>query len=135
MHIENDFFKIVDIQKTDCSNAVFCIELLPECSVYEGHFPGNPVCPGVFNIETIKECAEILSGKSLRIDSVKQCRFTSLLTPVNAESAGSQTNAGLNVRINVKVCLAPDEEGMVVQASIYDSSRTYVEFKGHMIYD
>lgn len=123
MHIENEFFRIVDIQKADDNNAVFRIELIPECKVYEGHFPGNPICPGVFNIETVRECAQILSGRSLRISAVKQCRFTSLLTPAKRET--------LSVRINT----AGIENGLVVQATISDSSNSYVEFKGNMIYD
>lgn len=123
MHIENEFFRLVDMLKTDENNAVFKIELIAECKVYEGHFPGNPICPGVFNIETIKECAQILSGRSLRIIGVKQCRFTSLLTPANREV------------ISVKINTAGMENGLVVQATISDSSNSYVEFKGNMIYD
>lgn len=123
MHIENEFFRIVDILKTDGNNAVFKIELIAECKVYEGHFPGNPICPGVFNIETIKECAQILSGRSLRISGVKHCRFTSLLTPANREV------------ISVKINTAGMENGLVVQATISDISNSYVEFKGNMIYD
>ncbi len=123
MHIENEFFRIVDIQKTDDNNAVFKIGLIPECKVYEGHFPGNPICPGVFNIETIKECTEILSGRTLRIKDVKQCRFTSLLTPANRDI------------ISVKISTSESENGLVVQATISDSSNSYVEFKGNMIYD
>ncbi len=39
---------------------VFRVALNADCEVYQGHFPGEPVCPGVCNIQMIKECAEML---------------------------------------------------------------------------
>ncbi|MGN1248330.1 MAG: hypothetical protein ACI4UO_07050 [Paludibacteraceae bacterium] len=39
---------------------MFRVALNADCEVYQGHFPGEPVCPGVCNIQMIKECAEIV---------------------------------------------------------------------------
>ena len=39
---------------------VFRVALNADCEVYQGHFPGEPVCPGVCNIQMIKECTEML---------------------------------------------------------------------------
>ena len=60
MLLEDKYYKVTD-GKTDGPNGIFRIQLLPDSDVYRGHFPGNPVCPGVCNIEMIKECTARLT--------------------------------------------------------------------------
>lgn len=61
--------------------AVFSISLRPDCAVYEGHFPGSPVCPGVCSMQMVRECAEKAAGREFRINEIKQCRYVSLMSP------------------------------------------------------
>ena len=63
MLLENSYYKIIG-RSGEGLDAVFRVALLPDCEVYKGHFPGNPVSPGVCNIETIKECAMLLTGRA-----------------------------------------------------------------------
>ena len=76
-----DYYTINQISQED-RGTVFQISLNPDCRVYEGHFPGEPVSPGVCNIQMIKECAEHVSGKSLLLNNLQQCRLTTLVTPL-----------------------------------------------------
>ena len=99
---------------------MFHIRLLPGCDVYRGHFPGRPVCPGVCNIEVIKECAVLLSGRKLSISTIRQCRFTAVASP------------SICPELAVAVSLLPAGVGYVVSARISDKERTYVEYKGNM---
>ena len=41
----------------------------------QGHFPGNPIVPGVCLIETARVAAETILGKSLETLIVTNCRF------------------------------------------------------------
>ncbi len=120
MLLENRYYKIVDKQ-VDGMSGVFHISILPDCDVYRGHFPGEPVCPGVCNIETIKECAMLLTGKKLLISTIKQCRLTTVATPT----------ACPNVDVTVQV--APTEQGYTVVARIADAENVYMEYKGNMV--
>lgn len=59
----------------------------PDMPVFEGHFPDGPVLPGVYIIEAMAQCADILllsapenRGKTPLLSSVSQMRF---LRPVN----------------------------------------------------
>lgn len=45
MLLENNFYHVVG-KSADNQKTVYTIELLPDCDVYRGHFPGRPVCPG-----------------------------------------------------------------------------------------
>ncbi len=47
--LENKFYRIINISN-DFEFYLFEVELLQDCDVYEGHFPGEPIAPGVCNI-------------------------------------------------------------------------------------
>lgn len=49
--------------------------------IFEGHFPGQPVVPGVCTIQMIKECLCELLGKSVRYTAIPSCKFTSFIIP------------------------------------------------------
>lgn len=119
MRLENNYYKIVNQNKWK-DRGIFLIELLDGCSVYRGHFPDDPVCPGVFNIQTIKECAEVLTGCNLHISSIRQCRFKAVATPI------------ICPKLHVTVEIAPSDGGYAVKASIADAVRVYMEYQGDM---
>ena len=122
MLLENKYYKIVD-RCGEGLNAVFRIVLLPDCDVYRGHFTGNPVCPGVCNIQTIKECVMQLTEEKLLIGTIKQCRMTAVASPVVCPE------------VNVTITVLPIDMGFTVTAAITDTERTYMEYKGDMIVD
>ncbi len=120
MLLENKFYKVLSEERGEGLCAKYHVAILPECNVYDGHFPGDPVCPGVCNIETIKECAILLSGEQLRYSTIKQCRLTALATPTVCPE------------VDVQVSLSPLVEGYSVQASIADDKQTYMILKGQL---
>jgi 3-hydroxyacyl-[acyl-carrier-protein] dehydratase len=75
-----DFYDIMS-RREEGGETVFHVALRPDCKVYEGHFPGSPVAPGVCNIQMIRECAEAVAGRPLLISKIGQCRMTKLITP------------------------------------------------------
>lgn len=121
MLLQNKFYKVLGETRESAELSTFHLSVLPECEVYEGHFPGKPVCPGVCNIETIKECAMMLSGQSLRIRSIKQCRLLAVATP----SACPE--------IDVRVSLTSVEQGYNVVARIVSGETVYMEFNGLLV--
>ncbi|WP_288208111.1 beta-hydroxyacyl-ACP dehydratase [uncultured Parabacteroides sp.] len=122
MLLVNKYYKIIDIYG-EGSNVVYRIVFLPDCDVYRGHFPGNPVCPGVCNIQTIKECTMMLTGKKLTISTIKQCRLTAVASPMICQE------------IDVRISISPIDKGFTVTATMTDAERTYMEYKGDMVID
>lgn len=116
----NKYFTIRERRK-DETGSNFLISLNPDHQVYQGHFPGDPICPGVCSIQMIRECAEIVLGQRLTIGTVSQCRFMELLTPSK------------NKDLLLKLTLSKAEEGMVkAVASILsdDAQTSFLEYKG-----
>lgn len=116
----NKYFTIRE-RREDETGSNFLISLNPDHQVYQGHFPGDPICPGVCSIQMIRECAEIVLGQRLTIGTVSQCRFMELLTPSK------------NKDLLLKLTLCKAEEGMVkAVASILsdDAQTSFLEYKG-----
>jgi 3-hydroxyacyl-[acyl-carrier-protein] dehydratase len=75
-----DFYTIRHSEETD-SKTTFHIRLNPEHFIYRGHFPGQPVLPGVCTLQIIKECAEQLLGENLRCQQMMLCKFLRFVDP------------------------------------------------------
>ena len=120
MLLKDRFFTVLHEEKMTANDAVYLCELKPDCDVYQGHFPGKPVSPGVCNIEMIRECTEMLVGCDLKIDTIKQCRLTAVASP------------SVCPKVDVKVSVARIEgtDNYNVTASISDAERSYMELKG-----
>ncbi|MGB5556167.1 MAG: 3-hydroxyacyl-ACP dehydratase [Flavobacteriaceae bacterium] len=49
--------------------------------VFEGHFPGNPILPGVCSIQIIKELTEKALHKELFLSMVSNVKFMAIINP------------------------------------------------------
>lgn len=76
MELQNELYTVVEI-----NDGVARIRLLPECAIYQGHFPGNPVTPGVCQVGIVEELAGEICGFRLRLKEVKLLKYTDILRP------------------------------------------------------
>jgi 3-hydroxyacyl-[acyl-carrier-protein] dehydratase len=114
-----DCYYLIQNQQTVGQITLFDVILLPECGVYEGHFPGMPVAPGVCNIQMIKECVERITGKKLLLEYVERCKFTTLITP--------QQHRELQIRVELT---ENEDKWLKVTAAIGRDETEYMVFKG-----
>lgn len=49
--------------------------------VFDGHFPNQPVVPGVCTLTVIKKALSEACGRPLMFQSIKECKFLSALIP------------------------------------------------------
>lgn len=49
--------------------------------IFNGHFPGNPVTPGVCMMQIIKEITEEVVGNKLMMTSSSNIKFMSIINP------------------------------------------------------
>lgn len=68
------------IGKTTLSGS-YELELNPSCFIYQAHFPGEPITPGVCIMQMGKEVLEDALGKPLQVASVKNIKFLSIISP------------------------------------------------------
>ena len=79
--ILQDFYKILSEEKTSDSKYIITILVNAKHEVFKGHFPGNPIMPGVCMIQIIKELTESITKSSLMIQSLANVKFMALINP------------------------------------------------------
>ena len=63
---------------------------------FQGHFPGQPVVPGVCTLTVIRESVSHAAGREMMFSSIKECKFLSALIPAE------------DLKLNLDITLAPD---------------------------
>ena len=118
-----DYYTIENVSKLEDGAVRFDISLNADCPVYEGHFPGEPVSPGVCNIQMIKECAEQVTGKSLLLNNLQQCRLTTLVTPIQ------------HPQVEVTILLEEKGDGYKLKATVGKGEDVYLDLKAELTED
>lgn len=80
MKLKNNLYRIKDSQM-DGLTGCYLLELNPECVIYQAHFPGEPITPGVCIVQMGKEVLEDALGRELEIENVKNVKFLSIISP------------------------------------------------------
>ena len=76
-----DFYSIRKLEKTDETKYAASIFLNSEHAIFKGHFPGNPVTPGVCMMQIIKELCEEVLESPLLMTSSSNVKFMALINP------------------------------------------------------
>ena len=96
------------------SKPSFRLRLNPEHFIYQAHFPGEPVTPGVCILQIGKELLAELLQESLEITHVKNVKFLSVISPLK-EKEISYTFKKIETsedsqEVKAQIIVASDEE-------------------------
>jgi 3-hydroxyacyl-[acyl-carrier-protein] dehydratase len=100
------------------------VRLNPGHPIYQGHFPGNPVVPGVCQVQMARELVERSVNRPLRLTASDNIKFLSMINPVQ--------NPELEFSILVKPVSARHVSATV---SIVAGSSVFLKFKGEFEYE
>lgn len=78
--LSNDFFYTRSFAD-DGSTIQAGLELNAGHAIFKGHFPGQPVVPGVCMVQMIKELLERSVGKLLQLQKADHIKFLSFIVP------------------------------------------------------
>lgn len=118
MLLHNDFYAIAS-SSTEEDIYNFTVHINPVHHIFDGHFPGNPVTPGVVQMEMIKELLSIALDKKMSLESMGTCKFLAILNP----------NETPDVDVSIKTSLS--EEGATkVTASINAGDTSFFKMNG-----
>ena len=76
-----DFYKVLSEEKTSDSKYSITILVNEKHEIFKGHFPGNPIMPGVCMIQIIKELTEKITKETLMIQTLANVKFMALINP------------------------------------------------------
>ena len=119
--LQGNFFTITDIKIEDESIKAV-LEINPAHEIFNGHFPGTPVVPGVCMMQMVKEVLENVIGKETKLVRADHMKFLTVINP----------NENKMIQLNAKYIKAEDKKISVV-ASLINNATTYFKFKGLLI--
>lgn len=80
MRLEGSFYNVVSSTPVE-DGCVFELVLTEDHPIYAGHFPGQPVVPGMFTLTIVRECLAAFCKKEVMFSSIKECKFLTALIP------------------------------------------------------
>jgi 3-hydroxyacyl-[acyl-carrier-protein] dehydratase len=116
--LQSDFF---DIHNLETAGFDIKADLVINAAhkIFEGHFPGHPVVPGVCMMQMVKEIIEQVFGKKTNLVSAVEMKFLSIINP--------EENTNIQAVLKYKI----EEPGkLAVWASLFKDDRIYFKFKG-----
>jgi 3-hydroxyacyl-[acyl-carrier-protein] dehydratase len=115
---ESEIYQITSFQSTD-TNIETTITFNEKHPVFAGHFPGNPIVPGVVQVQIIKELMEKKTGESLLLIQAKNIKFLTIISPVK------------NPKVEIRVEFILNEESLFpAQATIRAEDSIFMKFSG-----
>ena len=86
--------------------------------IFQGHFPGQPVLPGVTMMQLMKELVEKALGKKLTLVEGDNVKFLAVVDP------------NVNPELNVQIAFTYGEDGKIsLNSSLFAGSVTFFKLK------
>lgn len=119
---ENNLYVIIHYeQPREEGKASLRIRLNPDHRIFEGHFPGNPVLPGVCLVQIIKESMETVTGQSLQLLQIQDIKFTQTINP------------GLVPELSLDISYTFEEESIKAKVLVSDEGLRFCVFNGSFL--
>ena len=120
MILLNDFFTIND--KVSSETEIWA-ELFINAGhkIFEGHFPNQPVVPGVCMMQMIKEILEEVIGKETNLITAAELKFLAVINPLE------------NNLVHTSIKYASDENGAInISASLFKDELVHFKCKAQL---
>lgn len=106
-----EFTNNIVINPIDSSSFSASLQLPPDLSVFEGHFVGNPVLPGVAYIFIAEALTRRFTGTPLVLKQLKKTKFFAPAFPMDKLEISGTVSGG------------PDEKSLNVQVAFTDEQQ------------
>ena len=121
MILKDNFYTINELELVE--NKIHAsIKIDSNHSIFEGHFPNNPITPGVVEMEIVKEIVSEGIQKTLKMSKMSNCKFLAILNPLNSSE------------VNVKIDVLEQENNRIrISAQILDQQTVYLKISAEYI--
>ena len=115
----NNFFIISQLNTVGSEvNATLAINSSHE--IFNGHFPGKPVVPGVCMMQMVKEILENVTGNKIDLLQAQEMKFLAIIDPTE--------NHIIEANIKYKIV---DDAGINVTSTLFKDELIHFKFKGY----
>lgn len=79
--ILTNFYTLESSEKSENGSFIAKIKLNSDHEIFQGHFPGNPVTPGVCMMQIVKDLTEQITVSKLFLKSASNVKFMAIINP------------------------------------------------------
>jgi 3-hydroxyacyl-[acyl-carrier-protein] dehydratase len=119
MLYEREFYKIIERTEIETGKLIVKIRLNQDHEIFSGHFPENPITPGVTSIRIIGELLENHLSTKLRLKEASNIKFPGMIQP--------QVHPEPVFEIKYE---ETENQLFKVSATIFSDNLTFVKFAG-----
>ena len=115
--LAGNFFELASMNSEN-GKLTGVIKLNAAHTVFDGHFPGKPVVPGVCMMQMVKEVLAGALSTSLRLEVADQVKFLSVINPLETSS------------VRIEIAYTPVEDGRVkMSATLLNEGTVYFKLR------
>lgn len=117
--IPEHFYTLFKTEEISPSQAyIFTVILNADHPLYEGHFPQQPIVPGVLMIALVKDLLEIQLQKKLQLAKARNIKYLNILIPTKDQQ----------VAVELQIDLS-NPESILAMGSIKHLETVYCKYK------
>lgn len=103
--LKDSLYTIQSLEESGAGSYEVMLRLNPAHTLFEGHFPGQPVLPGVCLLEMVKELLTEIRQKPMRLVNAGTIKFPNMVDPriepllrfeITIAEAGEELKVGVN---------------------------------------
>jgi len=117
--LTGELFLILETTYLSENESCVCFRCNPLHPVFKGHFPDNPVLPGVCMVQLVRESLETILNNKLQFTQSKNIKFVNIVNPEK------ENNLRLDLRITYM-----ENECIEVNATIKSETTSFFQYKG-----
>ena len=114
----NNFFFITEIDHNEGAIKA-SLSIHKEHPIFNGHFPGQPIVPGVCMLQMLKEVLEKIINSPVKLQSADFLKFLKFINP--------QETSAVNLELQY---VRTENNTLKVNGGLVDADSIYFKFKG-----
>ncbi|MBI4648347.1 MAG: 3-hydroxyacyl-ACP dehydratase [Bacteroidia bacterium] len=119
----NDFFKILSVEPANnVGKYTVKVELNERHHIFDGHFPGNPIVPGVCQVQMVKEILGYIEKKEFMLSKAENIKHPGIIIPFSEKY----------IDFILQYIWKNDNE-VQVDCIITGNGKTFLKFKGSFV--
>lgn len=112
------FFTVSDKQVTE-TNVLATIEFNAAHPIFEGHFPEQPVVPGVCMLQLFKELLETTIDQKTQLNKADHLKFLAVINPLENKTVQAEFSYEKK-----------SDDGITVTGRLFNDAVTFLKFRG-----
>lgn len=116
----NNLYTIQSLSESD-NQIEATIILVADHAIFNGHFPGQPVLPGVCMMEMVSEVMGVYLKSSFRISGGPLIKFLRMIDP------------RMNPSIHLEIKYQPSSHTIITNGRIFSGSDVFMKFQLNLV--